>query len=390
MTINTLSFIDKLQWKGKINLNDGYDYEYSYKETDLHGENPRGLGIGMQIPYDAGFYLYHKYPEKFKGIFKEVKERKDKKGGELVRLKDYYDFYPIFPSLINEGSESWDYDNINFMDYFKIPVMDDEYLTLYNDKGMYYFERFGLEEDISRYNLNSQSLSIGPYTYFTFNTYRKDGKMVDTSYIKDGYGIYKAKTVYYSSIGDSTEGENSGIEMIFPIDPKASLLKLTKTEDEKSLVLFTGEGNGTYLYLIDLENNELLQRLFVTDKVISSSLIAKLKDIYLFKEDKERSSLLVMGEDGLYKLEGVFPVESSSPLDGGIAYKDGLLAFIKYEKENWKDEGESPIRNDIYSRLIIANRDEVLYEGKLKTDIDKLNDFKRYHSNILYELEWRD
>ncbi|NLM07248.1 MAG: hypothetical protein GX219_10105, partial [Tissierellia bacterium] len=86
LTINTLSFIDKLQWKGNINLNDGYDYKYSYKETDLHRQNPRGLGIGMQISYDAGFYLYHKYPEKFKETFKEVKERKDKKDGELVRL----------------------------------------------------------------------------------------------------------------------------------------------------------------------------------------------------------------------------------------------------------------------------------------------------------------
>ncbi|NLM06189.1 MAG: hypothetical protein GX219_04635, partial [Tissierellia bacterium] len=308
----------------------------------------------------------------------------------LVRLKDYYDFYPIFPSLINEGSESWDYDNINFMDYFKIPVMDDEYLTLYNGKGSYYFESFGLEEDMSVYNLNSQSLSIGPYTYFTFNTYRKDGKRVDTSYIKDGYGIYKAKTVYYSSIGDSKKGENNGIEMIFPIDPKASLLRLTKTEDEKRLVLFTGEEEGTNLYLIDIENGKLLQKLLITDKLPSGPSISKFKDIYLVKEDKERSSLLVMGEDGLYKLEGVFPVESISPLDEGLAYKDGLLAFIKYEKDNWKDEEESPIQNDIYSRLIIANRDEVLYEGKLKTDIDKLNDFKKYYSNILYELKWRD
>ncbi|NLM07250.1 MAG: hypothetical protein GX219_10115 [Tissierellia bacterium] len=414
LDIRQFSNVGRFRWKGLINkgLDSEFKYSFEDKEADLGIENPFGDGIELYINHDAGFDAIYitdrpdKHRDEYKEIFKELSDENiNESYRKRVKLKDFYDYYPIvsspaFSSRLASKDIKVEFceENYDFMDYFKIPVMDDEYLYLNNRDGRANFDSHSYnDEDWNKtYYPMSQSVVIGKYAYFSFSTHRRDGKVVDTSQIKDGYGVYK--------IEGTLDGDNpkiSGeIKIICPLDPKGELIKLSKTEDGSKLVVFMKEDGETYLYLIDLSKEELTQKLPVGRTIklkegdyFSDSGIIQDKDLFLARQEENASVLLGMNNDGEYELKGVFPVNPSYNIEKGMDYKDGKLAFVQYNKRPLAVDGDKEDIVPSGTWLIVAEDGKVLYEALIRSDIDKFKDFnyRLYYGKFCdYEVEWGD
>lgn len=154
---------------------------------------------------------------------------------DIVRLADYYDYYPInltvqLPGVIwthNDFKELSEYtpgteaDAVHkFREYFKIPVLADEtleiHLTRNANGGMSWGSSSVSGADM--FSMNPFSAAGENACYFTFSTLTAQGNTVDTSEIAGGYGIYRIPFRAGTSTSD-TGFDADSIEMVYPLTP---------------------------------------------------------------------------------------------------------------------------------------------------------------------------
>lgn len=134
-------------------------------------------------------------------------------------------------------------------DFFRIPVLDDEYydvgLTKGSDGEIYETTDYGTAEGDDDFYFNVQSCDTDEAAYFFFESHSMSGNVVDTSLIPGGYGIYRMP-----------HGEKDGkssierLETVYPLDPNAYYQSISASPDGKKLfvsyyyVNSTGAGNA--------------------------------------------------------------------------------------------------------------------------------------------------
>ena len=134
-------------------------------------------------------------------------------------------------------------------DFFRIPVLDDEYyevgLTKGSDGEVYVTTDYGTAEGDDDFYFNVQSCDTDEAAYFFFESHSMSGNVVDTSMIPGGYGIYRMP-----------HGEKDGkspierLETVYPLDPNAYYQSISVSPDGKKLFVSyyyvdsTGAGNA--------------------------------------------------------------------------------------------------------------------------------------------------
>ena len=130
-------------------------------------------------------------------------------GTKVIRVADYYDEYPLWfsvdlPHLFITTLDSWDdhdayatdaeRDAIHALrDFFRIPVLPDEYVELQIDKNMDgSSSSYGVSsvQQGDRYWPSSESVVTDDACFFRLSNRTENGKLVDMSRIPGGYGIY--------------------------------------------------------------------------------------------------------------------------------------------------------------------------------------------------------
>ena len=182
-------------------------------------------------------------------------------GTKVIRVADYYDEYPLWfsvdlPHLFITTLDSWDdhdayatdaeRDAIHALrDFFRIPVLPDEYVELQIDKNMDgSSSSYGVSsvQQGDRYWPSSESVVTDDACFFRLSNRTENGKLVDMSRIPGGYGIYILP--YVQSEADSFPDTYLCADQLacfFPLDPAVEIRHLGLTPDDYTNITETDD-----------------------------------------------------------------------------------------------------------------------------------------------------
>lgn len=203
-----------------------------------------------------------------------------------IKLSDYYSYYPIYANLSLPGERysgvsvsytvSW-YDFLEkFRRYFRIPVLEDEYLEIIVTKSE--DAPFSSAESYWTH-VHAPGSVYAPYcggvytddAYYFYVTNRADlqteegsvtapeeERLVDTSLIPGGYGVYRIPCVQSER---GALADIDGLSTAFSVDERAQIVSLGQSPDSSKLFLHTIEDGTWFLSVIDRASMTLLQKL---------------------------------------------------------------------------------------------------------------------------------
>ena len=236
------------------------------------------------------------------------------------RLKDIYEYYPIFfmasiPGYSYDSSLVWEYEyymnqykngertgNIPLTEealnsvkqfayineFFKIPVLDDEYAvaSVYKDKNgnydvditefypydaadtannelqkdCYYFDIYGIPIE------NEEESAF----YFSVTNRTANGNTVDMSKIPGGYGIYKLPYDYEIVETNSVQIDKgsidaSNLKMVYSLEETSTVEYIGTNTHNNFMILVTREDTGRYMNVIDINDMSTVRRYMLDD-----------------------------------------------------------------------------------------------------------------------------
>ena len=216
-------------------------------------------------------------------------------GSMTIRFADYYDEYPFefsidlpgvnYDPLVNWQDASADSEWLDeraqaaLGRFFRIPVLQDEYVELGIDKNM---DGTGSGRSISsvmegdRFWMNVESVITDDTCFFWFGNRTDKDRLVDTD----------------------------RLTCFFPVDPETRIEHLGLTPDKTRLLLHTVENNTYYVTLIDCKTGDTLQKLAVSDFEPEDDYvnITEMEDFVCIQQTQGRICVLTQDADGLYQL----------------------------------------------------------------------------------------
>ena len=368
---------------------------YPRQKHENNSDNRKHEGIYLDNGIEYGFYDDLPASEQ-KGIQKAYKELFDSaeigvEKTKKVYLKDYYDYYPVgvgfdlpytnWTGYDGENLKGEPYDALyvteKFREYFKIPVLDSDYVTISLQKGEDGRSYSTGTDEMGCFTLNTIGTVARKWSrcFFTINNYKyldyKNGldeiEYIDTSLISGGYGIYS----FYYCGGDSASRTGilaDKIETVFPLDSKTIVSHITMSEDEKQLLLFTVEDKSFYLTVININTMKATQKILIKENQGSGS--AYQYDDFIVA-DTENDITVISVKDGVYTLD--FSVEKASFINEKFQdiwnadcmdYKNGKLAVIG----NCFDEEKGYELCNFF--VSVYDKSGLLYYGNYNTSLD--------------------
>lgn len=191
-----------------------------------------------------------------------------------VRVRDYYEFYPLMVDVSLPGlnySTYWQNedesvpDPLNLqpiLDFFRIPVLEGEYLSLDLHTG----SNGGFSMTSSGIGISDEGESFGLFVecaigedalflYFDNRTSRDN--RADLSYIPGGYGIYR---VNYDGKLDT-----ESIGLFVPLEETTAIRYVSVSSDKQELLLHTVEEGTYYVTVLDAHSGAEEQRFTITN-----------------------------------------------------------------------------------------------------------------------------
>ena len=281
-------------------------------------------------------------------------------GTKVIRVADYYDEYPLWfsvdlPHLFITTLDSWDdhdayatdaeRDAIHALrDFFRIPMLPDEYVELQIDKDMDgSSSSYGVStvQQGDRYWPSSESVVTDDACFFRLSNRTENGKLVDMSRIPGGYGIYILP--YVQSEADSFPDTYLCADQLacfFPLDPAVEIRHLGLTPDRSALVLHTVENNIYYVTLIDVKTAAVLQKLAVMDDFTDEDYtnITETDDFTCIRVSERRICVLTQEADGQFQVALTSDFDSELPFAVGyssiseMAFDGERLALVRNDE----------------------------------------------------------
>ena len=240
---------------------------------------------------------------------------------KVIRLKDYVDYRTFDITVVVPTDEYvWKYNwrdirpfeqevYDNFHAFFKIPVLDDETfsISLERDSKGNVWHLGGGTTQSDRFDFMAQDqyqCVTEEAVYFTFWNRTVKGRIVDTSQIPGGYGIYRLPFTADFDPETETGILADQLEMVYAIDPEHLVLGLRCSLDKSRLLLHTCERGEYMLTVLDSETLEVLQRIPYAPEAEDWWLWEdEEQDIFLITLGWEEYVLFSLRGDGLYHLE---------------------------------------------------------------------------------------
>jgi hypothetical protein len=245
------------------------DFSFFSGKQDSTVPEPYGVSIGNNMwalwnwPNPGGSDKLPSAQKAYQELLDETPAGQER--SETFKLRDYYDYYPLEvhinvpgKTVDSGGFFAESYAN-KFQDFFKIPVLEDETVTITVEKGMNGSAGSGSSSTESdTFYFSSISAMTDDACYFTFDPHSSEGKLMDTSAIPGGYGIYCLPC-------KNGEINLSGLKTAYKIDPQYRVFGLHASADGKRLLLLTHEDALCFLTVLDAETMEPLQSLELAD-----------------------------------------------------------------------------------------------------------------------------
>ena len=218
------------------------------------------------------------------------------RGTRMVRLQDYYDYYPIQLDIQLPGTlwHGLDYEDMTedgfaneravwdaFTEFFRIPVPEDlpafEISIVKSENGHEIGTGSSAAKDAPSYSLYTTSAHTSSACFFTINN-RYGDKLVNTDLIPGGYGIYRVNyrnvrnekntqgnaTVYHP--GYDTGIDAASLAMVYPLEEEVQVLSMQVDPTEQRLLAITQDGSGKVsMLVIDIATMTATQSIPVTE-----------------------------------------------------------------------------------------------------------------------------
>ncbi|KPU45626.1 hypothetical protein OXPF_08590 [Oxobacter pfennigii] len=295
---------------------------------------------------------------------------------ERVYIKDYFDFYPIIVNFdtpfigfaVNEETLAI------FADYFRIPVHPEHRVEISIEKdsaGKIFSIGTSTIKDGS-VDLKAEGVVTDDSCFFTLSFRTEDGKLLDTSHIPGGYGIY-----YFPL---HNEDGNDGIltadelQMVFRIDSERAEVVSLQTNAQKNRLLLVTIENGAYmLTVIDAETMKQLQKLEIL-KAVEGSVF---RNLYIYDDfivpavNDGRFALLAPDGSGNYEVRFTAQFNEYEELgyifsnEVSMDYNGEELAVSAFQ-DGWNASRKN---NSFY--LAIYDRTGLTYVGNYEHSLDK-------------------
>lgn len=307
-----------------------------------------------------------------------------------INFSAYLDYYPLDGQVILgdlttvfSEFEYWTDDSeeiaLAINEFFRIPV-DGEYTVEYTIDKTSGGSAYGAQMKTDFY-LNASGVATDDACYFTFNTVREDGTVVDTSLIPGGYGIYRLP---YDENGLNFDA----LEMVYALDPTERYDSMYLSDDGKRIRLQTWQGDNLMLTVIDLAGMTQIQKVkLLTESEEWHYDVIDYDDFTLIVENRRNSDsmdqITVWEElsDGTFTNAftanmnmDVFPEKSNlnlfDSLSNAVDYRNGKLVVIKnrlirQEPYWYKDYC------DIY--VIVYDATGMIYAGTCEWNLTHVN-----------------
>ena len=302
-------------------------------------------------------------------------------GRELIRVSDHIEYYPIaFDIAVRWGQEDrWTafgyspdyvtrddmqdpevYISYKLSDFFRIPVIKDQHAWIerYNSgeeaKGTTGSQAvtWGVEPDETHdiFSLNTESVEAGDSLYFWFSNRTRDGKLVDTSLIPGGYGIYRLPI---GTLRGEDEGGNvwetpyaplaDDLSLFYPVKEDAFILHIWADKQAGRLLVHIVDDNKYYVDIIEISSGTKLQKLEMGPAEMTGdmrwswdedSFLCEFEDLEDFEtvwtRSPEMHMTLIAGGSGGYELKIDVPIDDifkSDPNMMNTSAKGRSLAF---------------------------------------------------------------
>ena len=364
-----------------------------------------------------------------KNLRDSIPENGEKEAG--VRVKDLLDYY-ILSGYINGADEMLDL-NFSFLtandgtdyeleeaekwkawnDFFKIPVLKEEYMTYQFAKGnngeISVTTDYGITEGGDDFGFNIQSCDTEDASYFFFDAHSLNGRVVDTSLIPGGFGIYRMP--HEGRNGKSAVEE---LENIYRLDPNAYYQSIAASPDGKKLMISYyysnagGQGKDedekvTLLAeVIDLASGKCDEKITLLENCLWTAVRSdgefqvftdneSMLKIYRYMNGRYRK--IVDAKDLDFSLPGLADITSNST---EILYEEGRVSALCYETINtWDEErsenGFAQNEQSVSAVLNIFTEDGLAYCGRLYNNLQDFYDtdtYKEIGRKLWEEEKW--
>lgn len=336
ITVKTRThYLNHLFWESTYSLGNQKqcltDYDFSLAQRFEEGHSHyEGLSLQLGIWFEAD--MKETPVDQLTGVSKAFRELYDRlepgeEQSKQIRLKDYYDYYPIAFTLTlpGDGWPDYDYFRFNgtpseeaakqtalFNDFFKIPVLDSDTLELSIAKpdGKSNVSKTSGFSAFDAYSPDTSSTYTSDKCYFTISDQKANGEKIDMSLIPGGYGIY---ALSYDSADDDGKSRlyADTLETVYPLDEEVHIFHLTTNAEQNKLLLFTSEQNATYLSVIDIETMKTVQKLQLFEEALEYlPYVWEYEDFLVLQQSENELSVVTLNDDGEYELTFTTSVES--------------------------------------------------------------------------------
>lgn len=382
-----VQYDDHLLWNTTYEKNSGEktDTEFRFLAQELvwafeYREDPVAINVSYESTIDIASPI-----ESLSGLARAYREiyEETQPGTEVsksISVKDYYEYYPLFirlelPDNTIWGAESWLSDGSGFVngeqelyekftDFFRIPVEEKDCIEVVVDRDQ--SNGMMTQSSSSDYlQLYSESvMTEDGMCYFTLNNKTSDGRVMDSSLIPGGYGLYSfrfGKPGTYSKSGVDIDS----LKMTYALDENITILYLSLNKEQTKLLLFTEEAEEYYFSVIDRDTMKLSQKL----KLASWGEICEYDDFLVVSG--EQISLFAVTEDGGY--EQRFSIASEQP-ELQVRWKLLPEASMDYNGEhlivaNWLMEQEHNWMQTCDFYLLICGPKGLEYYGTYRNSL---------------------
>lgn len=238
-----------------------------------------------------------------------------------------------------------------FQEFFKIPIVDGEVhklamrkdnsgkvigsaiasATMGSGTGTIDIPNFPVFSETDYFYFSTITAMTETDCYFTFDPYTYQGKVVDTSQIPGGYGIY-----HFPYDADKGEIYPEELRMVYALDPKEEeVYYMCMDHAEKNLLLFTIKNEQLYLSVIDKETMTLRNKLEIGNQEQGVSVWVYEGYVVL---EAEELILLTIDETGNYTKQFSIPDEMLHDRIKGAAEENGAWLFWGDTEFDWDGE----------------------------------------------------
>ncbi len=414
LSVKSLSHLENhLTWDSVYDIGGEAETKFDFH---YHKYYSRGSFNSASIVVSSGLHMgfdTDKPASEQVGIAKAYKELYDslkqgERGSKVIRLADYYDYYPLdlnvnLPGIhLHEHSfytpDSPYYTSADeekykqykaFLDYFKIPMLDSEYIEISISKD---YNGFGfgsgannLDKSADTYSVSSRSTKTDKACYFVLNNKTERNKTMDFSLISGEYGVYSFP---YSS----TKIKTVELATVYPLDESTDVTFISVNSKQDKLLLTVVENDITYLEVIDIATMTQIQKIKILEGKHTVVYPYESFTVYTF----ENHVAVIEEKDGEFRLcfiTELYPYEEkpfyfNRNSGASMAFDGERLAVCD---NSWFDQSSYDMCG-FYVAVYTA--EGLQYYGTYKTSLDVTNNTDisynlRCHPLKTPEIEWK-